>query len=136
MFPERDVMLLPYQQRWINDNSRLKLCEKSRQIGLSWCTAYRVVRQKLSKGARLDAFISSRDETSALLFIEDAKRFADVFGVANTPMRLPARAICLQPSAWWTHPASKVLPLCTLPPDDRTPMRLPARAICWQSSAS
>jgi phage FluMu gp28-like protein len=82
IFPERDVMLLPYQQRWVSDNSRLKLCEKSRQIGLSWCTAYRVVRQKLRKGARLDAWISSRDEASALLFIEDAKRFADIFGVA------------------------------------------------------
>jgi phage FluMu gp28-like protein len=82
IFPERDVMLLPFQQRWVSDNSRLKLCEKSRQIGLSWCTAYRVVRQKLRKGARLDAWISSRDEASALLFIEDAKRFADIFGVA------------------------------------------------------
>ena len=82
IFPERDVMLLPYQQRWVNDNSRLKLCEKSRQIGLSWTAAYRVVRQKLKKDARLDAWIASRDEVQAQLFIEDAKRFADIFGVA------------------------------------------------------
>jgi phage FluMu gp28-like protein len=64
----------------------LKLCEKSRQIGLSWCTAYRVVRQKLAKGARLDAWISSRDEVQAQLFIEDAKRFADIFGVAASDL--------------------------------------------------
>ena len=86
IFPERDVMLLPFQQKWVNDNSRLKLCEKSRQIGLSWTAAYRVVRQKLRKGARLDAWIASRDEVQAQLFIEDAKRFADIFGVAASDL--------------------------------------------------
>jgi hypothetical protein len=82
IFPKRDVMLLPFQQKWVTDNSRLKLCVKSRQVGLSWCTAYRVVRQKLAKGARLDAWVSSRDETQALLFIEDAKRFSNILNVA------------------------------------------------------
>lgn len=32
-------ILLPYQQRWIGDRSRTKLMEKSRQVGVSWCTA-------------------------------------------------------------------------------------------------
>jgi Mu-like prophage FluMu protein gp28 len=82
IFPERDVMLLPFQQRWVTDNSRLKLAVKARQIGLSWITAYRVVRQKLSKGARLDAWIASRDEVQAQLFLQDAKRFADILNVA------------------------------------------------------
>jgi phage FluMu gp28-like protein len=82
IFPERDVMLLPFQQRWVSDNSRLKLAVKSRQIGLSWCTAYRLVREKIKQGARLDAWVSSRDEMQALLFIEDAKRFAAVLNVA------------------------------------------------------
>jgi phage FluMu gp28-like protein len=82
MFPERDVTLLPYQQRWVTDNSRLKLCVKARQIGLSWCTAYRVVRQKLNRDARLDAWIASRDELSAQLFLQDARRFADILNVA------------------------------------------------------
>lgn len=82
VFPERDVILLPYQTRWVTDNSQLKLAVKARQIGLSWCTAYRVVRQKLSKGARLDAWIASRDEVQAQLFLQDAKRFADILNVA------------------------------------------------------
>jgi len=82
IFPERDVMLLPYQHRWVVDNARLKLCVKSRQIGMSWCTAYRLVRQKVRAGARLDAWVSSRDELAALLFVQDARRFADVFSVA------------------------------------------------------
>ena len=82
VFPARDVVLLPFQQKWVTDNSRLKLCEKSRQIGLSWCTAYRLVRSKMSKGARLDAWVSSRDEIQAQLFLADAKKFADILNVA------------------------------------------------------
>ena len=82
VFPESDRMLLPYQKRWVTDNSKMKLCVKSRQIGLTWCTAYGVIRRKLQKGARLDAWIASRDEIQAKLFLEDAKRFVDVFNAA------------------------------------------------------
>jgi len=86
IFPERDVMLLPYQKRWVMDNSKMKLCVKSRQVGLSWCTAYSVIRRKLSKGARLDAWIASRDEIQARLFLEDAKRFVEVFHAAASDL--------------------------------------------------
>jgi phage FluMu gp28-like protein len=82
VFPETDRMLLPYQRRWVLDNSRMKICEKSRQIGLSWTTAYSVVRRKLTKDARLDAWVASRDEIQAKLFLEDAKRFVAVFNEA------------------------------------------------------
>ena len=82
IFPERNVMLLPFQSKWVLDNSRLKLAVKARQIGLSWTTAYRVVRQKLRERARLDAWIASRDEVQAQLFLQDAKRFADILNVA------------------------------------------------------
>jgi phage FluMu gp28-like protein len=77
-------MLLPYQSKWVLDSSRLKLAVKARQIGLSWTAAFRMVRQKVSKGARLDAWIASRDEVQAQLFLQDAKRFADVLNVAAT----------------------------------------------------
>jgi len=40
VFPERDVLLLPYQARWVTDDSRLKAMEKGRQIGMSWASAY------------------------------------------------------------------------------------------------
>jgi len=86
IFPERDRMLLPYQRWWVTDNARMKLCEKSRQIGLSWTTAYSVIRRKLAKGARLDAWIASRDEIQARLFLEDAKRFVDVFHAAASDL--------------------------------------------------
>ena len=79
-------MLLEYQRKWVTDNSRLKLCVKSRQIGLSWCTAYRLVRQKVREGARLDAWVTSRDEIQAQLFLQDAKRFADILHVASADL--------------------------------------------------
>ena len=31
---------LPYQQRWIDDSSRLKIIEKSRQIGITYADAF------------------------------------------------------------------------------------------------
>ena len=82
VFPATDRMLLPYQRKWVTDNSRLKLAVKSRQIGLSWCTSYRLVRQKVREDARLDAWVSSRDEIQAQLFLQDARRFAEVLNVA------------------------------------------------------
>lgn len=33
------AVLLPYQQRWIEDTSQLKVAEKSRRIGLTWAEA-------------------------------------------------------------------------------------------------
>lgn len=74
-------LFLPYQQRWIEDRSRLKLMEKSRQIGLSWASAYACVRRQ-AEGASLDTWISSRDETQAKLFLEDCSAFAGVLDVA------------------------------------------------------
>lgn len=73
---------LPYQQRWINDNSRLKIIEKSRQIGISIATAYRLVREHSCNGCRYDAWVSSRDELQAKLFLEDCKKFSHILNVA------------------------------------------------------
>lgn len=79
--PKRDTLLLPYQARWVKDDSRLKLCEKSRQIGFTWATAYRIVSTTSLAGARFDDWISSRDELQARLFIDDCKAFAEVLHV-------------------------------------------------------
>lgn len=72
---------LPSQSRWIADTSRLKLAEKSRQIGWSWATAYACVRRTARKGARWDQWVSSRDEMQARLFIEDCKLWTDVLQI-------------------------------------------------------
>ena len=80
--PERDTLLLPYQAKWVLDDSRLKIAEKARQIGWSWASAYRVDRTQSRSDARLDAWISSRDDIQARLFLEDCKSFAAILNVA------------------------------------------------------
>jgi phage FluMu gp28-like protein len=73
---------LPYQERWIRDTSRLKIMEKSRQIGITWAAAYRLVRQHAHHRQRLDSWVASRDEASAKLFLEDCKLFRNILHVA------------------------------------------------------
>lgn len=80
--PGDSKFFLSYQAKWITDNSRLKLIEKSRQIGLSWATAYRLVRNKSAADARQDAWISSRDDLQARLFKEDCNHFAGILDTA------------------------------------------------------
>jgi len=70
------MFFLPYQRAWIEDTSRLKLLEKSRQIGMSWASAYALVRRQAEPTARLDAWVSSRDAVQARLFLDDARAFA------------------------------------------------------------
>src|SRR5262249_3781026 len=74
--PRGIARLLPYQLRWIGDRSRLKLAEKSRQIGWTWATALSLVGRKARETPPSDAWISSRDEIQARLFLEDCKYFA------------------------------------------------------------
>ena len=41
-YPQGDkapAVLLPYQQRWVADRSPVKVCEKSRRVGISWAEA-------------------------------------------------------------------------------------------------
>lgn len=76
------AIFLPSQSRWINDNSRLKLGEKSRQVGWSWTTAYACVRRTGRRGAKFDQWVSSRDEMQARLFVEDCKLWSDVLQLA------------------------------------------------------
>src|SRR6266516_8031762 len=76
---------LPYQLRWIRDQSRLKIIEKSRQIGISFCTAYSAVKRAAAQGARFDVWVSSRDEVQARLFLEDCERWAETIEIVAQP---------------------------------------------------
>ena len=76
-----EALLLPYQRRWVLDPARIKVMEKSRQIGISWASAYALVRRKAQLGARYDAWVSSRDEIQARLFLEDCKMFAQILNI-------------------------------------------------------
>jgi phage FluMu gp28-like protein len=77
-----DAIFLPFQSKWVKDNSRLKLMEKSRQIGLSWSTAYAADERTAAQGARHDQWVSSRDDLQARLFIEDCKMWAGIMNLA------------------------------------------------------
>ena len=76
-----DAVFLPFQSKWIQDDSRIKLMEKSRQIGISWSTAYAADERAAAQGARFDEWVSSRDDIQARLFIEDCKLWAGVLGL-------------------------------------------------------
>lgn len=84
-----DKFFLPYQAKWIHDPSRLKIMEKGRQIGMSWSTAYGIVRRKSVQSATLDAWISSRDELQARLFKEDCNNFAKILNLACADLGCP-----------------------------------------------
>lgn len=76
------AIFLPYQARWIRDTSRLKLMQKSRQIGLSWSAAMACVQRCAAQDARNDQWVSSRDDLQARLFIEDCKLWAGILQLA------------------------------------------------------
>jgi len=80
--PKSSSLLLPYQVKWVKDTSRLKLMEKSRQIGISWATAYAIVSRKALANAKQDAWVSSRDDLQARLFLNDCKAFSGILNLA------------------------------------------------------
>lgn len=80
--PDLDAVFLPFQSRWIKDQSRIKLMEKSRQVGISWSTAYAADERAAAQDARHDEWVSSRDDIQARLFIEDCKLWAGVMNMA------------------------------------------------------
>lgn len=84
--PKKNTLLLPYQAAWVKDNSRLKIAEKSRQIGWTWATGYGLVSRKALDTARLDAWVSSRDDIQARLFLEDCKAFAGLLNLAASDL--------------------------------------------------
>lgn len=74
---------LPYQQRWMNDESPRKIAEKSRRTGFSYAEAYDAVSRRFrpQNPRNADFWMSSADESSAAEFIEYCRFFAmDLFG--------------------------------------------------------
>ncbi len=82
-------LFLSYQQRWIKDPSPIKLMEKSRQVGISWATAYAAVRRSARKGQQRDTWVSSRDAAQARLFLQDCRAFAEAIDLASACIEAP-----------------------------------------------
>ncbi len=64
--PRPRFRLLPYQQRWVKDDSRLKIAVKARQIGYSFAATLRAVMQCLEKKTTW-IFLSKGERQSRLL---------------------------------------------------------------------
>lgn len=68
------MQFLPYQKRWILDESPIKLYEKSRRAGITYATSYRACRKCIRSGKNDSTFVqwvSSRDEITAKEFVTD-----------------------------------------------------------------
>src|SRR5580765_7647717 len=75
------MYFLNYQRLWIRDAARLKLCQKSRQIGLSYADSYDSVRKAAVTPGR-DVWVMSRDEAQAKQYIRYCKHWANVLKYA------------------------------------------------------
>ena len=76
-----ETYFLPYQSGWIRDKSALRICEKSRQIGLSYADSYDSVIKAALKGGR-NVWVMSRDEIQAREYIRYCKHWAKVLNCA------------------------------------------------------
>ncbi len=72
--------LLPYQRRWVQDLSGLKVIEKSRRIGISWAEAYDSV-MRAAEGAG-SIYYQSYSQEMTRTFISDCAEWAGRLQVA------------------------------------------------------
>ena len=79
------MKFLPYQKRWILDDSPLKLYERTRRGGITFATSYRAVIKCLKRGDGFIQWVASRDEITAKEFITDY--VAKWARLANTSVR-------------------------------------------------
>lgn len=76
---------LPYQCRWLEDDSRIKIWEKSRRIGATYIQSYEDVRDALTLKVRnqpVDVWFSSADITAAKEYIQYCEKWAKMFNAA------------------------------------------------------
>ena len=78
--PDTDL-LLPYQKAWIEDDSQLKIWEKSRRIGASWAEALNSVLQTQEENAQ-NTYYLSYNKDMARQFIADCKSWAEAINAA------------------------------------------------------
>lgn len=71
-------LFLPYQERWVLDRSPVKVGEKSRRVGFTWCTAYEAVEVAAADAScgGSNFWYQTYAEDDAKEFIEDAGKFA------------------------------------------------------------
>ena len=73
---------LPYQVRWIQDQSRLKIAEKSRRVGWTYVQSYEDVKDAVRADEPMDVWFSSADMSAAREYIRYCEQWTRVFKVA------------------------------------------------------
>jgi phage FluMu gp28-like protein len=81
MNPFEQTYFLPYQSGWRHDQSPLRLCAKSRQVGLTYIDSYDSVLKAGLAGGK-DVWVMSRDEIQARQYIRMSRKWARVLGLA------------------------------------------------------
>lgn len=76
-------ILLPYQRRWVGDTSRVRVWEKSRRIGASYCEAFQSVMgaAKSREAGGQDTFYLSYNKEMTQTFIRDCAFWAKALNV-------------------------------------------------------
>lgn len=70
--PTQDTgYFLPYQLDWILDDSEYKVAEKSRRVGFTYASSYRMFRKCMNRGKGFTQWVSSRDMLTAQELIRD-----------------------------------------------------------------
>lgn len=75
-----ESLLLGYQRRWCEDQSKIKVWRKSRRIGATMAEAFDCVARRISGQVNRDYFFASADESAAREFMEYVRAFAGVLG--------------------------------------------------------
>lgn len=74
-------LFLPYQLRWLRDDSRIKIWEKSRRVGATWAQSYEDVRDCAAEKVPA-VWFSSADESAAREYILYCETFAKAMDMA------------------------------------------------------
>jgi phage FluMu gp28-like protein len=73
------LQMRPYQQRWIDDDTRFKCCVKSARIGYSFATAYRRVEISMRVPGRTTTVLSA-SKAQSVEFVETCAKLCQLMG--------------------------------------------------------
>lgn len=73
--------LLPYQTAWLDDDAPVKVCEKSRRVGISWCEASHDALLAGSMGG-MDVWYIGYNKDMAVEFINDTAFWVQHYALA------------------------------------------------------
>ena len=80
------AVLLPYQQAWAADRAQVKVCEKSRRVGLSWAEAA-VSALEASRAGGQDTWYLGYSQDMAREFIRDCAWWCGHYQIAADAMQ-------------------------------------------------